>query len=83
MGPGDGRGVGVDHHEVVIRNGGGVNTNGQDFFGPLVGTTNLTNCIVSGNRATSNGGKVQPDKPGWNPPGYMRNVVESVAIRVV
>jgi sulfite dehydrogenase (cytochrome) subunit A len=28
-------------------------------------------------RATSNGGKVQPDKPGWNPPGYMRNVIET------
>ncbi len=28
-------------------------------------------------RATSNGGKVQPDKAGWNPPGYMRNVIET------
>ena len=27
-------------------------------------------------RATGNDGKTQPDKPGWNPPGYMRNVVE-------
>lgn len=31
-------------------------------------------------RATSNGGKVQPDKPGWNPPGYMRNVVETYTV---
>ena len=28
-------------------------------------------------RATSNDGKVQPDKAGWNPPGYMRNVIET------
>jgi DMSO/TMAO reductase YedYZ molybdopterin-dependent catalytic subunit len=28
-------------------------------------------------RATSNGGKVQPDKAIWNPPGYMRNVIET------
>jgi DMSO/TMAO reductase YedYZ molybdopterin-dependent catalytic subunit len=28
-------------------------------------------------RATGNDGKVQPDKAGWNPPGYMRNVVET------
>jgi sulfite dehydrogenase (cytochrome) subunit A len=28
-------------------------------------------------RATSTGGKVQPDKAGWNPPGYMRNVIET------
>lgn len=31
-------------------------------------------------RATANDGKVQPDKPGWNPPGYMRNVVEAVHV---
>ena len=31
-------------------------------------------------RATSNGGKVQPDKAGWNPPGYMRNVVETYTV---
>jgi hypothetical protein len=31
-------------------------------------------------RATANNGKVQPDKPGWNPPGYMRNVIESVRV---
>jgi sulfite dehydrogenase len=31
-------------------------------------------------RATSNGGKVQPDKAGWNPPGYMRNVIETVNV---
>jgi len=28
-------------------------------------------------RATSNGGKTQPEKAGWNPPGYMRNVIET------
>jgi sulfite dehydrogenase len=31
-------------------------------------------------RATANDGKVQPDKPGWNPPGYMRNVIESTRV---
>ena len=31
-------------------------------------------------RATSNGGKVQPDKAGWNPPGYMRNVIETYTV---
>jgi sulfite dehydrogenase len=31
-------------------------------------------------RATSTGGKVQPDKPGWNPPGYMRNVIETYSV---
>ena len=31
-------------------------------------------------RATANSGKVQPDKPGWNPAGYMRNVIESVRV---
>jgi DMSO/TMAO reductase YedYZ molybdopterin-dependent catalytic subunit len=31
-------------------------------------------------RATSNDGKTQPDKPGWNPPGYMRNVIESTRV---
>lgn len=33
-------------------------------------------------KATANDGKVQPDKPGWNPPGYMRNVVEAVHVTV-
>jgi sulfite dehydrogenase len=28
-------------------------------------------------RATSNGGKMQPDRAIWNPPGYMRNVIET------
>ena len=27
-------------------------------------------------RATNNDGKTQPDEAAWNPPGYMRNVVE-------
>ena len=31
---------------------------------------------------TGNDGKTQPDKPGWNPPGYMRNVVESTRVTV-
>jgi len=31
-------------------------------------------------RATANDGKGQPDKPGWNPPGYMRNVIEAVRV---
>jgi len=31
-------------------------------------------------RATSNDGKTQPDKAGWNPPGYMRNVIESTRV---
>lgn len=31
-------------------------------------------------RATSNGGKTQPDKATWNPAGYMRNVVETTRV---
>ena len=31
-------------------------------------------------RATSNNGKVQPETAGWNPPGYMRNVIETVNV---
>ena len=31
-------------------------------------------------RAVSNAGKTQPETPGWNPPGYMRNVIESVRV---
>jgi sulfite dehydrogenase len=31
-------------------------------------------------RATGNDGKTQPDKAGWNPPGYMRNVIESTRV---
>ncbi|HZP99203.1 MAG TPA: molybdopterin-dependent oxidoreductase [Reyranella sp.] len=31
-------------------------------------------------RATSNEGKVQPDKATWNPAGYMRNVIETVNV---
>ena len=31
-------------------------------------------------RATANDGKVQPDKAGWNPAGYMRNVIESTRV---
>jgi hypothetical protein len=33
-------------------------------------------------RATSNSGEVQPDKPRWNPAGYLRNVVETVRVSV-
>jgi DMSO/TMAO reductase YedYZ molybdopterin-dependent catalytic subunit len=31
-------------------------------------------------RAVSNDGKGQPDKPLWNPSGYMRNVIETVSV---
>ena len=31
-------------------------------------------------RATNNAGKGQPETAGWNPPGYMRNVIESVRV---
>ena len=31
-------------------------------------------------RATSNDGKTQPMEPTWNPPGYMRNVVETTRV---
>jgi DMSO/TMAO reductase YedYZ molybdopterin-dependent catalytic subunit len=33
-------------------------------------------------RAASNDGKVQPDKPLWNPAGYLRNVIETTAVTV-
>jgi sulfite dehydrogenase (cytochrome) subunit A len=33
-------------------------------------------------RATANDGKVQPDKPLWNPAGYMRNVIETTPVTV-
>lgn len=32
-------------------------------------------------RATANDGGVQPMEPRWNPPGYMRNVVETTRVR--
>ena len=32
-------------------------------------------------RATANDGATQPMEPRWNPPGYMRNVVETVRVR--
>src|SRR5450631_3280515 len=31
-------------------------------------------------RATNNAGDSQPMEPGWNPPGYLRNVVETVRV---
>jgi sulfite dehydrogenase (cytochrome) subunit A len=31
-------------------------------------------------RATNNAGETQPMAPGWNPAGYLRNVVESVRV---
>ncbi|MEZ5569695.1 MAG: molybdopterin-dependent oxidoreductase [Halioglobus sp.] len=34
-------------------------------------------------RATSNGGEVQPMEAGWNPGGYMRNVVEATRVTIV
>ena len=33
-------------------------------------------------RATSNGGKVQPETATWNPAGYMRNVIETTSVTV-
>jgi DMSO/TMAO reductase YedYZ molybdopterin-dependent catalytic subunit len=33
-------------------------------------------------RCTSKGGETQPDKPNWNPAGFMRNVIEQTAIVV-
>ncbi|CAM2788184.1 Protein-methionine-sulfoxide reductase catalytic subunit MsrP [Methylobacterium mesophilicum] len=32
-------------------------------------------------KATGNDGATQPMEPRWNPPGYMRNVIESVRVR--
>jgi DMSO/TMAO reductase YedYZ molybdopterin-dependent catalytic subunit len=34
-------------------------------------------------RAVTRSGETQPDHPGWNPSGYMRNVVESVNLIAV
>jgi len=34
-------------------------------------------------RATANSGEQQPMEPRWNPAGYMRNVVETVAMEAV
>lgn len=34
-------------------------------------------------RATSRSGEVQPEAPGWNRGGYMRNVVESLTVTAV
>lgn len=31
-------------------------------------------------KATTQAGETQPDKPRWNPPGYMRNVVETTTV---
>ena len=31
-------------------------------------------------RCTSSSGEVQPDTPNWNPAGFMRNVIEQIAI---
>lgn len=33
-------------------------------------------------RATSNNGKTQPEKPLWNPAGYLRNVIETTSVTV-
>jgi len=33
-------------------------------------------------RATNNAGDTQPAEARWNPPGYMRNVIESVRVSV-
>jgi hypothetical protein len=34
-------------------------------------------------RATAQSGETQPLKAGWNPPGYLRNVVERVKLKLV
>ncbi len=34
-------------------------------------------------RATANNGKVQPEKPLWNPAGYLRNVIETTPVTIV
>jgi DMSO/TMAO reductase YedYZ molybdopterin-dependent catalytic subunit len=31
-------------------------------------------------RATNSGGETQPEKPRWNPAGYMRNVIETTTV---
>jgi sulfite dehydrogenase (cytochrome) subunit A len=31
-------------------------------------------------RATNQAGQTQSDKPLWNPPGYMRNVIETISV---
>ena len=36
--------------------------------------------LILQSRATNNGGQIQPLEAQWNPPGYMRNVVETVNI---
>jgi hypothetical protein len=33
-------------------------------------------------RCTNSAGETQPDKPNWNPSGFMRNVIEQTAIVV-
>jgi len=32
-------------------------------------------------RATGNDGATQPEEPRWNPPGYLRNVIETIRVR--
>jgi sulfite dehydrogenase len=32
-------------------------------------------------RATGTGGETQPIEPRWNPPGYMRNVIERMTVK--
>ena len=34
-------------------------------------------------RAVNGAGETQPDRPGWNRSGYMRNVVEELSVEVV
>ena len=33
-------------------------------------------------RCTNSAGETQPDKPNWNPSGFMRNVIEQTAVVV-
>jgi hypothetical protein len=46
-------------------------------FTPATGAYELKSC------ATNRIGQSQPSDPLWNPPGYMRNVVETVHVKAV
>jgi hypothetical protein len=46
-------------------------------FTPAAGNYELKSC------ATNRIGESQPADPLWNPPGYMRNVIETVRVKAV
>jgi sulfite dehydrogenase len=50
-------------------------------YQPKLGSGENEKTLLS--RATSNSGETQPMKAGWNPPGYLRNVVERVKLAFV